>query len=182
MSRAADVVGQVPAGSDPGEYDRLRRRVLWRMPTGLYVLGSRHGEERNLMTCSLVVQVATDPKLLVVSIERSALTCRLVREGRCFALSLVARTDRAEIRKFVKPAAHDAKARTLAGSPYRDAPVTGAPVLAQAAAYIDCRVANDTDLGSHVLFTGEVVDAAFGEAGEDVDVLRMEDTRMSYGG
>ena len=33
-------VGPFPDGADPDEYDRLRRRVLWKMPSGLYVVGS----------------------------------------------------------------------------------------------------------------------------------------------
>ena len=38
-------------------------------------------------------------------------------------------------------------------------------------------------LGSHSLFVGEVVDAAFGPGGAgEAEVLRVEDTRMSYGG
>ncbi len=32
------------------EYDRLRRRVLWTLPYGLYIVGSRAGERRNGMT------------------------------------------------------------------------------------------------------------------------------------
>jgi hypothetical protein len=32
------------------DYDKLRRRVLWTMPSGLYGAGSRHGDRRNLMT------------------------------------------------------------------------------------------------------------------------------------
>ena len=41
-----------PRGRDPDEYDRLRRRVLWSMPTGLFVVGSRAGDRRNLMTAT----------------------------------------------------------------------------------------------------------------------------------
>ena len=37
------------------------------------------------------------------------------------------------------------------------------------------------DVGSHTLFVGEVVDAGF-QKNEDTAVLRMEDTRMNYGG
>ena len=37
------------------------------------------------------------------------------------------------------------------------------------------------DVGSHTLFVGEVVDAGF-QKDEDTAVLRMEDTRMNYGG
>ena len=37
------------------------------------------------------------------------------------------------------------------------------------------------DVSSHTLFVGEVVDAGF-QKDEDTAVLRMEDTRMNYGG
>ena len=36
-------------------------------------------------------------------------------------------------------------------------------------------------MGNHTFFVGEVVDCAF-LGDEDTDVLRMEDTRMNYGG
>ena len=36
-------------------------------------------------------------------------------------------------------------------------------------------------MGDHTLFLGEVADAGF-QKPEDTPVLRMEDTRMNYGG
>jgi flavin reductase (DIM6/NTAB) family NADH-FMN oxidoreductase RutF len=59
--------------------------------------------------------------------------------------------------------------------------VTGAPILDQAVAYLDCEVRQRVDTGTHTTFFGEVVDAAFARD-EDTPVLRMEDTRMNYGG
>jgi flavin reductase (DIM6/NTAB) family NADH-FMN oxidoreductase RutF len=174
--------GQVPEGEDAVAYDRLRRRVLWSLPSGLYVVGSRSGEERNLMTCSLAMQLAVTPKIVGVSVERSAVTWGLISAGKCFSLSLVRREDRALVRRFVKPAEHDAATRTLAGVHYEDAPVTGTPIVAAAAAFLDCRLVDELHLGSHTLFAGEVVAAGFGPGGEESDLLRMEDTRMSYGG
>ena len=103
---ADDVVGPVPAGREAGEYDRLRRRVLWSLPTGLYVLGSRAGERRNLMTVSWVTQVAQVPKLVGVGVESAARTHELLVDGGVFALNLLARRDRALVRHFVKPV-HD---------------------------------------------------------------------------
>ena len=39
------------AGDEAQEdYDKLRRRLLWSLPYGLYVVGSRAGSRRNLMT------------------------------------------------------------------------------------------------------------------------------------
>ena len=59
------------------------------------------------MTTSLAVQLATSPKLIGVSIESGAKTLSLVRSGACFSLSLLAKSERAIVRKFVKPASLD---------------------------------------------------------------------------
>nr|AOS95299.1 DIM6/NTAB family flavoprotein oxygenase [uncultured bacterium] len=103
MSLEEGPVGPFPPGAEPGEYDRLRRRVLWKMPSGLYVVGSRAGERRNAMTSNWATQVSFDPKLVGISVEKDAVTHELVEEGRVFALCLVSREDRAIVRKFTKP-------------------------------------------------------------------------------
>ncbi len=181
MSTRGVPVGPFPPEADPAEYERLRRRVLWKLPTGLYLLGSRAGERRNLMTANWVMQVCVDPKRVAVAVERDAVTHGLVVAGGCFSVTLVARENKEVVRKFVKPAEHDPVARTLAGFAYRDG-LSGAPIPELAIAYLDCGLRDSLDLGSHSLFVGEVLDAGFAPGGEDVPVLRMEDTRMSYGG
>jgi flavin reductase (DIM6/NTAB) family NADH-FMN oxidoreductase RutF len=173
-------IGPFPPGVDPAEYDKLRRRVLWKMPSGLFVIGSRAGERRNLMTANWVTQVAFDPKLVAVSVENEAVTAALITDGGVFTISIVDREDRAIVRKFVKPVEHDEAAGTLNGFAFHEAR-TGAPILDQALAYVDCEVRHTLPLGNHTLFVGEVVDAGF-QGPEDNLALRMEDTRMSYGG
>ncbi|MGD0743125.1 MAG: flavin reductase family protein [Acidimicrobiales bacterium] len=181
MADSSQPAGPPADGASPDGYERVRRRVLWRMPTGLYLVGAAAGGERNLMTASLVVQLCAEPKLVGVAVDVTARTHELIAAGGCFTVSLVARADRALVRKFVKPARDDPAAHTLNGVAYLDAPSTGAPVLAQAVGFLDCRLERTVSLGSHTLFVGEVVGAAFGPMGE-ADVLRMEDTRMNYGG
>jgi flavin reductase (DIM6/NTAB) family NADH-FMN oxidoreductase RutF len=174
------IVGPIPEGADAEEYDKLRRRVLWTMPSGLYVIGSHHGDRLNLMTANWVTQVSFDPKLVAVSVEKDALTHSLIHEGRAFSVNLVSREDRAIVRKFTKPVEVDTGAGTLNGFPFHAAR-TGAPVLDQAVAYLDCELRQEVEVGNHTLFLGEVVDSAF-QQDEAVEVLRMEDTRMNYGG
>jgi 3-hydroxy-9,10-secoandrosta-1,3,5(10)-triene-9,17-dione monooxygenase reductase component len=183
-----ELVGPFPLGQNPEDYDRLRRRVLWAFPTGLFVVGTAGELDgrrcHNLMTANLVVQVATDPKLVAVAIETSAVSAALVASGRCFAVSGLAREDRAVVRRFVKPVqdvVYDEAGRPaeMAGEAVRVG-ATGAPILARAALFVDCSVRELVELGSHVLAVGEVLDAG-GRPGE-VEILRMEDTRMSYGG
>jgi len=180
MPTQQGVVGPVPPGQGPEEYDKLRRRILWKMPSGLYVLGSRAGERRNGMTINWVTQMSFDPKLLGVSVEREAFTHELVSEGGVFSLNFVAQEDRAIVRKFTKPVEVDLAAHTLNDFPFHDG-TTGAPILDQAVAYLDCEVRQTVELGGHTLFLGEIVDCAF-QLDEDTPVLRMEDTRMNYGG
>ena len=178
-------VGPFPArlGDDPvarDEYDKLRRRVLWTFPSGLYLVGSRAGDRRNAMTTSWVTQVAFAPKLVGIGIEKPALTHELIAEGGAFSVNTVSREDRAIVRKFTKPVEVDPATGALNGFAFHDG-TTGVPVLDQAPAYIECEVRQAVDLGQHTFFIGEVVDAGF-QADEATEVLRMEDTRMSYGG
>jgi flavin reductase (DIM6/NTAB) family NADH-FMN oxidoreductase RutF len=170
-----------PDGADPDEYDRLRRRVLWTMPYGLYVVGSTDGvDRRNLMTLNFATQLAFEPKLLGIGVAGDALTHELIEAGGVFSLCVVDREDRAIVRKFTKPVDVDLEASTLNGFPVHIA-TTGAPILSQAVAFLDCVVRERVATGDHSFFIGEVVDAGFLKA-EDTEVLRMEDTRMNYGG
>jgi len=191
QGRSGSVVGPVPDGRDPVAYDRLRRRVLWALPTGLYLVGSRaslDGSVRaNLMTANSVMQVSVAPKLVAVAVDRDALTRRLIDAGRCFTVCLLARQDRAVVRRFVRPVAGvalgpDGRLSALDGEPVTEAR-TGAPVLLRSPAWLDCAVREAVELGSHMLYLGEVVDAGGPPNGQEMpELLRMEDTRMSYGG
>jgi flavin reductase (DIM6/NTAB) family NADH-FMN oxidoreductase RutF len=180
MTAEERAVGPFPEGVDHDQYDRHRRRILWAMPSGLYVLGSSAGGRRNLMTLNWASQVATGPKLLAVSVEAGAVTRGLVHEAGVFALNIVARADRSIVRKFAKPLDDDGDPAVLAGFAVTTG-VTGCPILEQAVAWLDCEVRHELDLGSHTLFVGEIV-ACGGLDDPEVEVLRTEDTRMNYGG
>jgi flavin reductase (DIM6/NTAB) family NADH-FMN oxidoreductase RutF len=169
--------------TDEEELDRHRRRVLWAMPTGLFVIGSRAGDEVNLMTANLVVQVCIEPKLVAVALERESVTMRLARDGGAFTVSLLPRTERAVVRHFVKPVVDversaDGPVVAMAGHAVTEVGASGLPVLASSVGYLYCPLTRIEELGSHNLCIGEVVEVG----GEPADVLRMEDTRMHYGG
>src|SRR5437588_742784 len=115
------------------------------LPYGLYVLGSRAGERRNGMTLNWATQVSFEPKLVAVSVERESFTHQLVEEGGVFCLNVIDREDRAIVRKFTKPVELDLAASTLNGFAFHDG-LSGAPVLDQAVAYLDCRVHQRVEL------------------------------------
>jgi flavin reductase (DIM6/NTAB) family NADH-FMN oxidoreductase RutF len=176
---ASSPKGPVPPGADPTEFDRRRRRILWRMPSGLYLLGSAAGGRRNLMTHTWAMQVSQEPKLLAVSVRHDALTCELVRQGGAFSLCFLKREDRAIVRAFTKPAEEGPGPTMLGGVEVRTG-TTGTPIFSGAAAWLECEVRQELELGDHALFVGEVVDCAAPD--EDAPLLRTEDTRLNYGG
>jgi len=202
------IAGPIPEGRDPEEYDRLRRRVLWSMPTGLFVVGSRWGDDVNLMTANLVMQISTTPKLVAMAVETGAVTRQLVQKSEKFSISILARSDRAIVRRFVKPAREvefgpDRAIVAIQGEPVMEVS-TGVPILGCSVGWLACEVCQTVELGggagregSHILFIGEVVDVGevSGDREPDSDaggadhagperhgVLRMQDTRMNYGG
>jgi flavin reductase (DIM6/NTAB) family NADH-FMN oxidoreductase RutF len=179
MTASASASGR----DEDDEFDRHRRRVLWALPTGLYLVGSRKGDTLNLMTASLIVQVCLEPKLVGVALERESLTAQLVADGGAFSISLLERHQRDVVRRFVKPVTDvtrgsDGAVLALSGHSVTEVGPWKLPVADPVAGYLVCRVTRADALGSHVWCVGEVVEVG----GEPDEVLRMEDTRMHYGG
>ncbi|MHB1517192.1 MAG: flavin reductase family protein [Acidimicrobiales bacterium] len=192
MSLPDGELGIVPEGGDPEEYDRRRRRALWSMPTGLFIVGSRSGEVRNLMTANLVMQIATTPKLVAVAVEVASKTRSLIEASGRFSVSVLARSDRAIVRRFVRPTdtmvlAPEGTAVTMQGVEVSETP-DGVPYIASARWWLSFELRrllrwDDGEVpSSHVLVVGEVADVGGEGTGEQVELLRMEDTRMHYGG
>jgi flavin reductase (DIM6/NTAB) family NADH-FMN oxidoreductase RutF len=87
------------------------------------------------------------------------------------------------VRRFVKPVtdverADDGSLSLMSGRPVREVGPARLPILEAAIGYVVCTPTTPHELGSHTLFIGEVSEVG----GEPADVLRMEDTRMHYGG
>ena len=172
------------------------RRVLWSLPTGLYLLGSTGDPTDgpwNLMSTNQVAQVATEPRVIAVSVEQGSWTNELVATTGLMALSVLWREDRAVVRRFVKPISDlelDARARPCraSGEAIHLAP-NGAPVLDAALGWLALCVVASKDFSSHRVYFAEVTDAgatpellSAPPSDKSLSVLRMEDTRMNYGG
>lgn len=157
--------------------DDLTNRVCWKLPNALALVGSRSGDEWNAMTASWVTQLSMEPVLIGVGVDNSAVTHRLIAGGGSFSVNLWPSDETKVFVKFSKPATHDGD--TLNGFAISTA-TTGAPVFADALAWVDCSVRQSVDLGTHTLFIGEVVDAAILD--DERRAANTSDTRMKYGG
>ena len=136
------------------------RRVLGHFATGVAVLAARKsgGPPRGL-TANSLASVSLDPPLVLVCVERAADTHQVIEEAEAFALSFLTAAQETLARRF---ATYESEQK-FDGVAYR-AEVTGAPVLEDALAWVDCRLWATYDGGDHTIFVGEVVaaDAAEG--------------------
>ncbi|MGH8915610.1 MAG: flavin reductase family protein [Acidimicrobiia bacterium] len=155
----------------------LLNKVTWKIPNALVLIGSASGAEWNGMTASWVTQLSMEPVLIGVAVDNKAITHRLISEGGSFSVNLWSAEDTRVFVKFSKPAERDGS--TLNGRPVHVGK-TGAPIFDEAVAWMDCEVRHVTDLGTHTLFVGEIVDASVEV--EEQRAAALADTRMKYGG
>ena len=101
-------------------------------------------EPRDLMTMSWVTQVAAEPKLLGVGVERGALTHELLKGRSVFALSILPPDRACSGARFAKPVVDQAVDEetgvgVMEGAAVR-ARFTGSPILEVAVAWIECEL------------------------------------------
>ncbi|HJQ78063.1 MAG TPA: flavin reductase family protein [Acidimicrobiia bacterium] len=152
-------------------------KVTFKIPNALALVGSASGEEWNGMTTSWITQLSMEPVLIGIGVDNNAVTHRLISEGGSFTVNLWSSENTRPFVKFSKPAQREGD--TLNGYPVTIA-TTGAPVFDDAIAWLDCEVRQSTDLGTHTLFLGEVVDAGVND--DETRAAAISDTRMKYGG
>ncbi|MDX1674644.1 MAG: flavin reductase family protein [Longimicrobiales bacterium] len=131
------------------------RRVLGHFATGIAVVAARDGAgpPRGL-TANAIASVSLDPPLVLVCVEHGADTHDVIDAAGAFAISLLDEDGEALARRF---ASYDPSEK-FDGVAYTEE-ATGAPILNDALAWVDCRVWARYDGGDHTIFVGEVVGA-----------------------
>ncbi len=128
--------------------------AMTRLSYGIYVLTTMKEDEKHGMIASWVSQVSHDPPLVMVAIRKNRRVHPIVKEAGAFALHVLDRDDKQIIGQFKlpKPAQRFKGAECITLK-------TGCPILKDALAYMDCRLATTLDTGDHTLFIGEVLAA-----------------------
>lgn len=139
------------------------RAVMRRWATGVTLVTAHDGRRPHGMTVSSFTSVSLDPPLVLVALERGAVTHRMVEASRAFAVAVL-RHDQAELAERFAGRVADTEDR-FAGVAHHTA-VTGAPIPAGCLAYLDCRLHAAHPAGTHTVFIGEVLAVGGGAAGE----------------
>jgi flavin reductase (DIM6/NTAB) family NADH-FMN oxidoreductase RutF len=130
--------------------------ALAALTTGIYVLTVESGGVQHGMSSSWATQVSGDPILLMAAVDRQHFTHQMILDSRAFALNIVGARSAHLEEYFYGP--HSRHPDNLTGFALERG-VTGTPLLREALAWLDCRVASTHVAGDHTLFVGQVVEA-----------------------
>ena len=133
-------------------------KALWKMSYGLYIISAKNGEKAGGCVVNTMIQVTSEPLQVTVTINKENYTAGLIQESGYFTGIALAQSATMElIGAFGFQSGKDKdkfegfETKTdLNGIPY---------VCSQAAARFSCKVKNTMDVGTHIVFLGEVVDA-----------------------
>lgn len=157
------------------------KAALKRLPYGFYSITSRDGDTVNAMVANWVMQTAFTPQMVAVGLSKTAYTHEVVSAGGVFAVNIFNEADQEAIKPFTKSRAKNPD--KMANAEYTAAPETGCPILAGAAAYVECEVVQLLDVGGdHDILVGKVVGAGVMKDGDDTTTLTLPDLGWSYAG
>lgn len=132
---------------------------------GMYIVSSAFDGKKAGYVGNTVFQVTSEPPRVAISCHKNNDTLTVILRSKTFAVSVMNReTDTTLIAGFgfMSSSEFDKFANVNYGIKKSGAPV----VLSSCIAWIDCRVVDSLDLGTHLLVIGEVLDSDIISQGE----------------
>jgi rubredoxin/flavin reductase (DIM6/NTAB) family NADH-FMN oxidoreductase RutF len=132
--------------------------ALYKISYGLYVIGSVKDGRFNGQIANTVVQVTAEPAQVTIALNQQNLTHDYVVDSGVFSASILAQiTPMTFIGRFGFASGRDAD--KFDGVAFHTGQ-TGAPIVTEnTIAWLEARVSNRIDVGTHTIFVGELVDA-----------------------
>ena len=147
----------------------MNLKALRNLSYGLYVVSSRKGDRFNGQIANTVMQVTSEPPTVAVCINKQNLTHEFITESKTFTASMLSQdTPLSFIGHFGFKSGRELD--KFKDVNYRLGESKAPVVLDHTLAYLEARVINQVDVGTHTIFIGELVGA---------DVLR-EGEPMTY--
>jgi flavin reductase (DIM6/NTAB) family NADH-FMN oxidoreductase RutF len=125
-----------------------------RLTTGVYVVTASHERQSDGFTAAWVTQVAFDPLLVALSVNPGNATWPLMQRSGRFVLNVLKAEQHDAARHFGTTSGRDTDKMSNARLTTPDG---AAIVLADAAAWLECRVEQQISAGDHVVVIARVI-------------------------
>jgi flavin reductase (DIM6/NTAB) family NADH-FMN oxidoreductase RutF len=138
-------------------------KALYLISYGMYIICSKKGDKINGQTANSVIQVASEPPIISVCINKQNLTHEFIRDSKVFTASVLSQAAPLKlIGGFGFKSGRDLN--KFDGVKYKLGQ-SGAPVILDSTlGYLEAKVIDSVDVKTHTIFIGELVGAeVFGE-------------------
>ncbi len=156
--------------------EKAKKHALRLIPYGLYVLTAQDADGVNAATVSWLSQASFDPPRIVVGLRRETGIWNRVRSAGTFVVNVLGTGQKALASSFFRHV--EAEGNTIGGATFHTG-VSGAPILDDVPAYLECRVVQTLDAGDHTLLLADIADAG---VQSDLAALSLAETGWHYGG
>ncbi|MBP1748576.1 MAG: ferric-chelate reductase / Rubredoxin [Deltaproteobacteria bacterium] len=135
----------------------MNLKAIQKICYGVYIISSKKEDKINGQIANTAFQITSDPPTMAISINKQNLTHQFIESSKVFTVSILSKfAPMTLIGKFGFKSGRDID--KFADTKYRSG-VTGAPiVLDSTSGYLECEVLSMTDVGTHTIFIGKVVD------------------------
>lgn len=147
------------------------KRAMGQFASGVTVVTTKHGDTPIGITASSFTSLSLNPPLVLVSLDKKLFTHNVIAESGFFAVNVLSARQLEIGMRFagMRPEVKD----RFAGLDIHTSE-TGAPLLPDSLAWVDCKVWNMYDGGDHTIFVGEVKDLSV----SDVDMPLLYHNRL----
>jgi flavin reductase (DIM6/NTAB) family NADH-FMN oxidoreductase RutF len=156
--------------------EKAKKQTLRMIPYGLYVVTARDGDGANGATVSWLSQAAFDPPRIVVGLRNETGIHERVQATGQFAVNVLGTGQKDLASAFFRRV--ELEGNTIGGARFHEG-VTGAPILDDVPAYLECRVVEMLDAGDHTVVLADIVEAG---VQNDLGILDLAQTSWHYGG
>jgi flavin reductase (DIM6/NTAB) family NADH-FMN oxidoreductase RutF len=132
--------------------DRRFRDVFGHFATGVTIITAMDDDEPVGMAANSFTSLSLDPPLVLFCVAHSSSTWPRIESAGMFAVNILGEGHEELCRLFAQKGAD-----RFSATPWRQG-VSGAPVLEEAIAYIDCRFEAEHPGGDHKIIVGRVLD------------------------
>ena len=128
------------------------RDVLRNWASGVTVVTTRAGDKIHGMTVSAFSSVSAYPPLVLVCANQSSTTHGVIEQGGVFTVNILAAHQADISNVFASPENEDTRLQSVSWSVGE----TGAPLIDEALACLECTVTSAHQEGSHTIYVGQV--------------------------
>jgi len=132
---------------------------------GLYIISSRKGDKYNGQIVNTLFQVTAEPPTVAVSVNKDNLTHEYISESKVFTTSILStEADMPLIGKWGFRSGRDID--KFEGTEFKMGTIGVPIILDGTVAFVEAEVIKSTDIGTHTIFIGKVVDCGVLSEGE----------------